>query len=117
MQNENFEDKIKGNPIALLPVAVFLVLYLGLGITFEYVLHISMGFYNNPIVAAFVSTAMGTSVGTIAATSTQGCKMKDMFHVNFIIALPAALLAVAIITAISFATEARAVAENSYSLV
>jgi Na+/H+ antiporter NhaC len=37
--------------------------------------------------------------------------------VNFIIALPAALLAVAIITAISFATEARAVAENSYSLV
>ena len=54
MQNENFEEKIKGNPIALLPVAVFLVLYLGLGITFEYILHISMGFYNIPIVAAFL---------------------------------------------------------------
>ena len=240
MQNENFEEKIKGNPIALLPVAVFLVLYLGLGITFEYILHISMGFYNIPIVAAFliaifvacmqnrklnfdkkmnimagalgdrniflmiliflcagifagilgrssasaaayllldfipaqfavvvlflvaafVSTAMGTSVGTIAvvspiavevaqmagfgvpfcvatviggamfgdnlsfisdttiaATSTQGCKMKDKFHVNFIIALPAALVSVVIITAISFATKAHAVAENPYSLV
>ena len=54
MQNENFEDKIKGNPIALLPVAVFLVLYLGLGITFEYVLKVPMGFYNIPIVAAFL---------------------------------------------------------------
>lgn len=26
----------KGNPIALLPIAVFLLLYLGLGIVFEY---------------------------------------------------------------------------------
>ena len=28
----------KGNPIALLPIGVFLVLYLGMGIVFEYVL-------------------------------------------------------------------------------
>ena len=40
----------KGNVSALLPIAVFLVLYLGLGILFEYVLGISMGFYNIPIV-------------------------------------------------------------------
>ena len=44
----------KGNPIALLPIGVFLVLYLGLGILFEYVLLIPMGFYNIPIVVAFL---------------------------------------------------------------
>ena len=44
----------KGNPIALLPIGVFLVLYLGLGILFEYGLGISMGFYNIPIVVAFL---------------------------------------------------------------
>jgi len=44
----------KGNPIALLPIGVFLVLYLGLGILFEYGMGISMGFYNIPIVVAFL---------------------------------------------------------------
>ena len=39
---------------ALIPAAVFLVLYLGLGITFEYVLKIEMGFYNIPIVVIFM---------------------------------------------------------------
>lgn len=92
------------------------------------------------IVSCFVSTAMGTSCGTItviapialrianttgaflpvmvgaviggamfgdnlsfisdttiAATSTQGCKMKDKFKENFFIALPAALLTIVIL--------------------
>ena len=44
----------KSNPIALLPIGVFLVLYLGLGILFEYVMKINMGFYNIPIVVAFL---------------------------------------------------------------
>ena len=44
----------KGNPIALLPIGVFLAIYLGLGLTFEYVLRIPMGFYNIPIVIAFL---------------------------------------------------------------
>ena len=44
----------KSNPIALLPIGVFLILYLGLGILFEYVLKIEMGFYNIPIVIAFL---------------------------------------------------------------
>jgi len=236
---DNLEN-IKGNPKALLPIAVFLVLYLGMGITFEYVLKVPMGFYNIPIVAAFlvaifvaciqnrklnfdnkmnvmagalgdrniflmiliflcagifagilgrssasaaayllldfipaqfavvvlfvvaafVSTAMGTSVGTIAvvspiaievagaagfgipfcvasviggamfgdnlsfisdttiaATSTQGCAMKDKFKVNFWIALPAALAAIVIITAISFATDAHQVVIADYNLI
>lgn len=236
---ENIEN-IKGNPKALLPIAVFLVLYLGMGISFEYVLKIPMGFYNIPIVgaflvaifvaciqnrklnfdkkmnimagaigdrniflmiliflcagifagilgrasasaaayllldfipaqfsvvvlfvvAAFVSTAMGTSVGTIAvvapiaievagatgfgvpfcvgsviggamfgdnlsfisdttiaATSTQGCKMKDKFKENFWIALPAAIATIVIIAAISFATNAHEVVTADYNLV
>lgn len=44
----------KGNPAALLPIGVFLVFYLGLGILFEYVMKIPMGFYNIPIVVAFL---------------------------------------------------------------
>ncbi len=44
----------KGNPIALLPIGVFLALYLGLGLLFEYGLKIPMGFYNIPIVIAFL---------------------------------------------------------------
>ena len=44
----------KGNAAALLPIAVFLILYLGLGILFEYVLDIPMGFYNIPIVVIFL---------------------------------------------------------------
>ena len=96
------------------------------------------------LVACFVSTAMGTSVGTItviapigaavaavtgispvltvasivggamfgdnlsfisdttiAATSTQGCKMRDKFRENFFIALPAALLTIVILLVIA----------------
>ena len=45
----------KGNPAALLPIAVFLALYLGLGLTFEYGMKIPMGFYNIPIVIAFLA--------------------------------------------------------------
>lgn len=44
----------KNNYKALLPIGVFLVMYLGLGILFEYVLKIPMGFYNIPIVVAFL---------------------------------------------------------------
>lgn len=48
----------KGNPIALLPIGVFLVLYLGLGILFEYILKIPMGFYNVPVVVAFMAAIL-----------------------------------------------------------
>lgn len=44
----------KSNPAALLPIFVFLVLYLGLGLVFEYVLKIPMGFYSIPIVVIFL---------------------------------------------------------------
>ena len=48
----------KENPKALLPIGVFLVLYLGLGILFEYVLKIPMGFYKIPIVVAFLAAIL-----------------------------------------------------------
>ena len=48
----------KGNPIALLPIGVFLVLYLGLGLLFEYGLKIPMGFYQVPIIIAFLAAIL-----------------------------------------------------------
>lgn len=44
----------KGNAWALLPIGIFIVLYLTLGIVFEYVMKIPMGFYNVPIVVVFL---------------------------------------------------------------
>lgn len=48
-------NKNNGNIAALLPIGVFLLLYLGLGMTFEYGMKIPMGFYNVPIVIAFLA--------------------------------------------------------------
>ena len=48
------ETKIKSNGWALIPALVFLILYLGLGILFEYIFKIDMGFYNVPIVVVFM---------------------------------------------------------------
>ena len=230
----------KGNPIALLPIGVFLVVYLGLGILFEYVLKIKMGFYSIPIVVAFliallvacvqnsslsfdeklsvmgcgignknivtmiliflvagvfvgvvgresansvayfmlsvipprfavavlftvacfVSLAMGTSVGTItlitpiacavstasgfdlsrcvasvvggsmfgdnlsfisdttiAACNGQGCKMRDKFKENFLIALPAAVISLITILVLSFNTQINGEITKDYNLI
>lgn len=230
----------KGNTVALLPIGVFLVIYLGLGIVFEYVLKISMGFYKIPIVVAFlvallvaclqnralsfdeklelmgkgigdknivtmilifmaagifvgvvgrssaesvayfllsiipskysvavlfviscfVSTAMGTSVGTItlivpialpiaaasgyslplciatvmggamfgdnlsfisdttiAACNGQGCAMKDKFRENFWIALPAALVTLALILILTLGADVHPAELPGYNLI
>ena len=55
MERENIT---KPRAIALLPVGVFLVLYLGLGLLFEYWLKIDMGFYNIPIVVIFLAALL-----------------------------------------------------------
>lgn len=55
MERENI---IKPRAIALLPVGVFLALYLGLGLVFEYYLKIEMGFYNIPIVVIFLAALL-----------------------------------------------------------
>ena len=44
----------KSNALALIPIGVFVIFYLTLGIVFEYVMKIPMGFYNVPVVVAFL---------------------------------------------------------------
>ena len=232
--------KNKTNAFSLLPIGVFLILYLGLGILLEYVMKIEMGFYNIPIVVAFmaailvaclqhrgikfdeklqlmangvadknimtmilifltagifvgvtgrdsaeavayfmlsvappklavavlfivacfVSTAMGTSCGTIsllipigvavsqssgfspafcigsiiggamfgdnlsfisdttiAACNTQGCPMRDKFRANFKIALPAAIMALIVIIALSLNSGNASVEIGDYNTI
>lgn len=234
------EKKRKQNAAALLPILVFLSLYLGMGLIFEYRLGIEMAFYNIPIVvvfmvalfvaclqnralsfdaklavmaqgvgdknimtmiliflvagvfvgvtgrssaeavayfllsvtpawasaavlfiaACFVSTAMGTSVGTItlitpiaaavanvsgfslalcvgsvmggamfgdnlsfisdttiAACNTQGCAMRDKFRANFKIALPAAVVTLAVILVRSLNAGVGAIDIPDYNLL
>lgn len=48
----------KGNAWALLPIGIFVLLYLGLGIGFEYILKVPMGFYKVPIVVIFLAALL-----------------------------------------------------------
>lgn len=230
----------KSNALALIPIGVFVIFYLSLGIIFEYIMKIPMGFYNVPIVVAFlvallvavlqtkdvsldkkfeimgqgvgdkniitmllifmlagifvgvvgrdsaesvayfmlsitpprlavvvlfviscfVSTAMGTSVGTItlitpiavavsegsgfslplcvgtvvggamfgdnlsfisdttiAACNGQGCAMKDKFRTNFSIVVPAAIVTLGLILALSFNAEITENISKSYDML
>ncbi len=230
----------KSNALALIPIGVFVVFYLSLGIIFEYVMKIPMGFYSVPVVVAFlisifvavlqtrgisldkkfeimgegvgdkniitmlfifllagifvgvvgresaesvayfmlsvtpprlavvvlflvscfVSTAMGTSVGTItliapiavaisagsgfslplcvgtvvggamfgdnlsfisdttiAACNGQGCKMKDKFKTNFAIVVPAAIVAIIIILALSLGADIPEKISREYNMI
>lgn len=230
----------KSNALALIPIGVFVVFYLSLGIIFEYIMKIPMGFYNVPVVVAFlvalfvavlqtkdisldkrfaimgqgvgdkniitmliifmlagifvgvvgrdsaesvayfmlsitpprfavavlfiiscfVSTAMGTSVGTItlitpiavaisegsgfslplcvgtvvggamfgdnlsfisdttiAACNGQGCKMKDKFRTNIAVVIPAAIVTLGLILALSFNAEISAGITKDYDLI
>lgn len=230
----------KSNALALIPIGVFVVFYLSLGIVFEYIMKIPMGFYNVPVIVAFlvallvavlqtkgvsldkkfeimgngvgdkniitmliifllagvfvgvvgrdsaesvayfilsitppqiavamlfviscfVSTAMGTSVGTItlitpiaiaisegsgfplplcvgtvvggamfgdnlsfisdttiAACNGQGCKMKDKFRTNFAVVVPAALLTLVLILALSVKYDVSDIVNKDYNMV
>ena len=65
------ENKPVAKAAALLPILVFLVLYLGLGLIFEYVLKIPMGFYNIPIVVAFLVAIL------VACLQNRGVSFND----------------------------------------
>ena len=67
--------KPKANVRALLPVLVFLVLYLGLGILFEYILKIPMGFYSIPIVVVFLVALL------VACLQNKALKFDDKLNV------------------------------------
>ena len=52
----------KGRGIALLPIGIFVLLYLGTGILFEYILKVPMGFYNIPIIVVFLVAILVASI-------------------------------------------------------
>ena len=61
----------KQNPYALIPIGVFIVLYLSLGIIFEYVLKIPMGFYSVPVVVIFLIAIF------VAVLQTRGISLDE----------------------------------------
>ena len=64
-----------GNPKALFPILVFVVLYLGLGIILEYVLHVEMGFYSIPVLFIFIIAL------AIAFKQTKGVDYNEKFSI------------------------------------
>ena len=91
----------KGNPIALLPIAVFLALYLGLGLVFEYGMRIPMGFYNIPIVIAFLVAILtaclqnrGVSFEEKLEIMGQGVGQKDIITMLLIFLVSGAFVGV-----------------------
>ena len=65
----------KSNAFALIPIGVFVVFYLTLGIVFEYVMKISMGFYNVPVVVAFLVALF------VAVLQTKGETLDKKFEI------------------------------------
>lgn len=65
----------KSNLFALLPIGVFVVFYLSLGIIFEYVMKIPMGFYNVPVVVAFLIALL------VAVIQTKGKSLDEKFGI------------------------------------
>ena len=65
----------KRNAKALLPIAVFVALYLGLGMLFEYGLEIEMGFYKIPVVVIFLMALF------VACLQNRSLKLNDKLKV------------------------------------
>ena len=65
----------KSNAFALIPIGVFVIFYLSLGITFEYVMKIPMGFYNVPVVVAFLVALL------VAVIQTKGKTLDEKFEI------------------------------------
>lgn len=65
----------KSNALALIPIGVFVVFYLTLGIVFEYVMKIPMGFYNVPVVVAFLLALF------VAVLQTKGESLDRKFEI------------------------------------
>ena len=65
----------RSNATALLPIAVFIAFYLCLGIVFEYVMKIPMGFYSVPVVVAFLIAIL------VAVIQTKGASLEKKFEI------------------------------------
>ncbi len=64
----------KSNVAALIPIGVFIALYLSLGIIFEYIMKIPMGFYNVPVIVAFLAALL------VAVLQTKGISLDKKFE-------------------------------------
>ncbi|MEE1065087.1 MAG: Na+/H+ antiporter NhaC family protein [Acutalibacteraceae bacterium] len=65
----------KSNALALIPIGVFIILYLSLGVIFEYVMKIPMGFYSIPVVVAFLVALF------VAIIQTKEIKLDKKFEI------------------------------------
>lgn len=54
MDKSNADRAVRSNPAALVPILVFLALYLGFGLLFQYGLGIEEGFYQTPAIVIFL---------------------------------------------------------------
>ncbi len=65
----------KSKALALMPIGVFVVFYLSLGVIFEYVMKIPMGFYSVPVVVAFLVALF------VAVLQTKGVSLDKKFEI------------------------------------
>ena len=79
-----------GTIVALVPIAAGLAQSTGMSSALLTAIVVGGAFFGDNL--SFISDT------TIAATSSQGCSMKDKFRVNFFITLPAAIITLAIYT-------------------
>ena len=77
-----------GTIVALTPIAAGSAESLGMSVPLMTAVIVGGSFFGDNL--SFISDT------TIAATSTQGCKMNDKFRVNFFITLPAAIITLAL---------------------
>ena len=96
-----------GTITVLVPIAVNVATGSGLGIPMCVGTIVGGAMFGDNL--SFVSDT------TIAATKTQGVEMKDKFRMNFKIALPAALLTLAILTAFSLNTQIASIGNFEYN--
>lgn len=100
----------KGNVKALLPILVFVLFYLGLGILFEYILKIPMGFYNVPIVVAFMLSILVASLQSKRAFDDQLQLMGDSLSDKNIITMLLIFMAAGIFVGVVGRSSAASVA-------
>ena len=131
----------KANGFALLPFLVFIVVYMGAGLVYQSK-GVDMAFYQFPSVTAmflavlvafimfkgsinekFDTFAKGAanvdmiSDTTIAATRSQHCEMRDKFRVNFLTALPAALVTIVVLLIVGRPETVTEIGDLSYSFI
>lgn len=87
-----------GTIVALVPIASGIATETGVDVSFMTAIIVGGAFFGDNL--SFISDT------TVAATSSQGCSMKDKFRVNLWIAAPAALLVTVLYVVLGFSVEA-----------